>query len=322
MKEEVNAPLLEVKNLKVSFKAARSIFAQATTLRAVKDISFSLGKGQSLGIVGESGCGKSTLARVLAGIQKATEGEILFKGEKVCFQGQNNLQSRLQMIFQDPFSSLNPRIRVWRQIVEPLYGHGGIRDKKVLKTRAEELLLQVGLTREDGRKYPHQFSGGQRQRVAIARSLALEPEILVADEPTASLDVNSQEEISLLLKRFVAEKELTLILISHDLTSVKHLAEKVMVLYMGSIMEYGTSNRVLNHALHPYTRALLDSAPTISQRISQRRSVRGDVPSAFENISGCPFQGRCPEVMPLCTKKMPELREHTDGHFLACHLQS
>jgi oligopeptide transport system ATP-binding protein len=318
--EELAAALLEVKDLKVHFKSKGSPFQEKRLLQAVKGVSFVLRRGESLGIVGESGCGKSTIARVLAGIQKLNSGEILFKGNNVVFQGEENLQSRLQMVFQDPFSSLNPRLKVWQQISEPLLGHRGIKDKARLKQAAADLLQQVGLKQADGEKYPHQFSGGQRQRVAIARALALEPEILVADEPTASLDVNSQEEIARLLKGFLQQKNLTMILISHDLTSVRNLTDRVMVLYMGVVMEEGKTADVLGNPAHPYTKALLASAPSLKTGEKAAKAVKGDVPSPFERIPGCPFQSRCPQALERCSRELPESREVKEAHHVACHL--
>ena len=321
MKEETVGPLLQVKNLQVRFEAKGLPFKKAKSLQAVKDVSFHLNQGESMGIVGESGCGKSTIARVLCGIQKHNSGKILYNGSEAVFKGDNNLQAKLQMVFQDPFSSLNPRLKVWQQVSEPLLGHNGIKDKIRLREAADSLLQQVGLSKEDGNKYPHQFSGGQRQRIAIARALALEPQILVADEPTASLDVNSQEDIACLLKKFHQEKNLTLLLISHDLTSVRNLTRRVVVLYMGMIMEKGSTDSVLNNPSHPYTKALLQSAPKLDRKRGNSLSVKGDIPSPFEEIIGCPFQSRCSHVMDICRKKCPELKQIQQGHSIACHLK-
>ncbi len=316
------ARLLEVRNLVVRFSPPRfTPRGGKKPLRAVEGISFSIAPGEAVGMVGESGCGKSTTARVLVGLQCPTSGEVYLRGEQVDFDRPQQLRRAVQMVFQDPTSSLNPRMRIGSQITEPLRGHLGIKSRGELREAAEELLTKVGLTRDDAHRYPHQFSGGQRQRIALARALAIGPSLLVADEPVASLDVAAQAEIAELLVSLHRENNLALLLISHDLAGVSALTERVIVVYLGRVMEEGPSRLVLRRPEHPYTRALLDAAPKLHRSDSEKRIVlQGDPPSPFEPPSGCVFRTRCPFAFDRCAVEVPGLFDCGDGRRAACLL--
>lgn len=314
--------LIEVKNLAVSFPPPR--FApggRKNALRAVDGISFALSEGEALGVVGESGCGKSTIARVLVGLQRPTSGEVLLRGEPVDFNDPQCLRRAVQMVFQDPASSLNPRLKVGTQVTEPLRGHLGIRKRAILKREAARLLEQVGLSPEDAQRFPHQFSGGQRQRIALARALAIEPSLLVADEPVSSLDVAAQAEITALLLRLHREAGLALLLISHDLGGVSALTARVIIIYLGRMMEEGATEAVLGEPAHPYTRALLDAVPRLDSAGGRERIVlAGDPPSPHDPPSGCVFRTRCPHAFDRCAAEVPRLYDCGNGRRAACFL--
>jgi len=316
------AKLIEVRDLVVHFPPPRFTPGSGRKfLRAVEGISFSLGGGDAVGIVGESGCGKSTIARVLVGLQRPTSGEVFLRGAPVDFDRPQQLRRAVQLVFQDPTSSLNPRMRVGTQITEPIRGHLGVKSRRELKEAAEELLVKVGLSPDDSRRYPHQFSGGQRQRIALARALAIGPNLLVADEPVASLDVAAQAEIAELLVGLHRENNLALLLISHDLAGVSALTERVIVVYLGRVMEDGPSGQVLKQPEHPYTRALLDAAPRLRRCQNEERILlQGDPPSPFEPPSGCVFRTRCPFAFDRCAAEVPGLFDFGDGRRTACLL--
>lgn len=316
------APLIEVTDLSVHFPSQRGAKAAARKpLRAVDGVSFSVAPGESVGMVGESGCGKSTIARVLLALQKPTSGKLRLDGKEVDFDQPARLRRSAQMVFQDPFSSLNPRLRVWTQVAEPVRGHLGVRSKADLRHRAMQALAAVGFDEKALDRFPHQFSGGQRQRIALARALSIEPRLLVADEPMASLDVTSQAEISELLIRLREERELALLLISHDLAGIGALTGRVLVVYLGRIVEEGPTNQVLGKGLHPYTHALLDAAPRLEPKKSRKRIVLdGDPPSPYDPPPGCVFHTRCPHVMERCRSEVPRMVDVSAGHRAACFL--
>ena len=272
-------------------------------------------------MVGESGCGKSTVARTLLGLQRPTSGQILLCGKEVDSRDLRPLRRSVQMVFQDPASSLNPRLKIWTQVSEPLRGHLNINSRIQRREAAVELLKTVGLSAEDAERYPHQFSGGQRQRIALARALAISPKLLVADEPVASLDVAAQAEIAELLLNLHREMNLALLLISHDLSGIAALTSRLLVIYLGKLMEEGPTRTILSEPRHPYTRALLDAAPRLDRAGSESRIVLpGDPPSPYDPPSGCVFHTRCPHTFERCPVEAPDFFEAGAGHTAACFL--
>ncbi len=308
-----------------------------TILRAVDDVSFTIARGETLGLVGESGCGKSTIARLLVGLHPPTSGRVLFDGEPVArFAQSRAMRRRAQMIFQDPYASLNPRWRVGRIVAEPLRLHGAavvdrggaVRVKEAasetasndrrIEARVDALLLQVGLSPADRVKYPHQFSGGQRQRISIARALATQPEFLVCDEPTSALDVSVQAQVLNLMKNLQRDLGLTYLFISHNLAVVRYIADRVGVMYLGRLAELAPKSELFARPRHPYTRMLLDAIPDLEKPGTSRVAVAGEVPNPLAPPSGCAFHPRCPFANARCRAERPELKP--DGITLvACH---
>ncbi len=317
-------PLLRVSNLVKYFPVKEGIFSKVVThVRAVDGVSFSLDKGQTLGLVGESGCGKTTLARVLLRLIPATSGEITFDGMNILKADGGQLRKHrrnMQLIFQDPFSSLNPRMRVGKIIGEPLSHHniGTPRDRR---KKAQELLEIVGLQATDVWRYPHEFSGGQRQRIGIARSLVLNPKLIICDEPVSALDVSIQSQILNLLDKLQKEFNLTYIFIAHGLNVIRHMSDRVVVMYLGKVMEEASSDQLFSSPKHPYTKALVAAIPVPNPRsIGFEATVEGDVPSPINPPSGCSFHTRCSEVMEVCSKKEPGFTIIEGDHRVACHL--
>ena len=313
-------PLLEARNVSKHF-----VLGGGAVLAAVDGVSLALHRGETLGLVGESGCGKSTVGRTLAGLYDPTGGEVLFEGKNVTALSSGERQDftrSTQMIFQDPYASLNPRMTVGDIVAEGLDIYGLCRGKERMH-RIYELLSLVGLHKEHANRYPHEFSGGQRQRIGIARSLAVEPRVLVCDEPISALDVSIQAQVVNLLLGLQERFGLTYLFISHDLSMVRYLSNRVAVMYLGSLVETATSDELYATPLHPYTRALLSAIPLPDPEKEATRTrvlLEGDVPSPVNPPPGCRFASRCPEVLPFCTEVRPELRECAPGHFLACHL--
>ncbi len=283
-------------------------------LQAVNDITFTVPLGGCLSLVGESGCGKSTVARLVTGLHRPTSGQLRFA------PGRSGARLSAQMIFQDPYASLNPRWRVKNIVAEPL------RELKLRDTpreifeRVNELLLTVGLSASDGDKFPHEFSGGQRQRISIARALASEPEFLVCDEPTSALDVSVQAQVLNLMRRLQDELGLTYLFISHDMSVVRHMSDRIAVMYLGRIVEEGDTEELFAQPRHPYTQLLLKTIPNIEQPNRDRVVARGEVPSPLKPPSGCAFHPRCPHASPRCSAELPELRVLDNGTRVACHL--
>jgi oligopeptide/dipeptide ABC transporter ATP-binding protein len=312
--------LLELKELKKHFKVGRE------TLKAVDGISLQIRKGETFGLVGESGCGKSTAGRVIVRLYEPTGGKIVFDGKDIAgAKGETAkvLNRKLQMIFQDPQASLNPRMIVGDIIAEGLDIHRLAAGKKERGERVQELLKTVGLSEEHANRYPHEFSGGQRQRIGIARALAVDPEFIVADEPVSALDVSIQAQVINLLKKLQREKGLTYLFISHDLSVVKYISDRVGVMYLGAMVEMTDSEKLYEDPLHPYTQALLSAVPVPDPDVEQRRErivLEGDVPSPVNPPSGCRFRTRCPQAMDVCSEIVPEMREIKPGHLTACHL--
>jgi oligopeptide transport system ATP-binding protein len=320
--------LVSVRGLKKHFPITAGIIIQRQVgaVKAVDGVSFDIIKGETLGLVGESGCGKSTTGRTLLQLYKPTEGSVIFEGhELTTMQGEElrKMRRRMQMIFQDPFASLNPRMSVGRIVSEPLRIHKTITGKKEQQEYVEHLLEKVGLNPYFVNRYPHEFSGGQRQRIGVARALALEPSFIVADEPISALDVSIQAQVVNLLEELQAELELTYLFIAHDLSMVRHICNRVAVMYLGKIVELADSNELYENPLHPYTQALLSAVPVPDPMVEERRQrviLTGDVPSPANPPTGCNFNTRCPVRFDLCYEEPdPELIEASPGHWVACH---
>ena len=313
--------LLEVTDLKRHYRLGGGLFGKARTLRAVDGVSFSLAAGKTLAIVGESGCGKSTLARMVTMIEQPTAGSLKIDGIEVTTADAaqlKSLRSVVQMVFQNPYGSLNPRKKVGSILEEPLIINTDS-DAEKRQATARAMLAKVGMRPEQYTRYPHMFSGGQRQRIAIARALMLHPRIVVADEPVSALDVSIRAQVLNLLMDLQDELKLAYLFISHDLSVVRHIADEVMVMYLGRPAEQGDKTVIFERPRHPYTKALLASTPSTDPKArSQRASVRGELPSPINPPSGCAFHSRCPYAAADCTTKRPELRR-VDGRLVACH---
>ena len=318
--------LLEVDNLKMYFPVTSGILFQrkVADVKAVDGISFFVREGETLGLVGESGCGKSTTGRAILQLYRPTEGTVSFDGttlNNVKGRALRAFRRRMQMIFQDPYSSLNPRMSVASIISEPMVIHGLYKGKE-RQDRVEYLLDQVGLNPYFAKRYPHEFSGGQRQRIGVARALAVEPEFIVLDEPVSALDVSIQAQIINLLEDLQSEFNLTYLFIAHDLAVVRHISDRVAVMYLGRIMELADSNELYENPLHPYTQALLSAVPITDPELERSREriiLTGDVPSPVNPPSGCVFNTRCPIAEDECRERIPDWREISTNHWVACH---
>ena len=322
-----DGPLLEVRHLVKHFAVGGGLFGGTPGLvRAVNDVSFSIRRGETLGLVGESGCGKTTTGRCILQLERPTSGQIIFEGRDLTTLGAEELRPirrRMQMIFQDPYSSLNPRMTVGQIIAEPIAVHGIVTDRAKREARVQELLRHVGLLPQHARRFPHQLSGGQRQRVGIARALAMEPSLIVCDEPVSALDVSIQAQIMNLLEDLQREFGLTYLFVAHDLSVVRHISDRVAVMYLGRIVEITDRQSLYAKPLHPYTKALLSAVPIPDPEVEARREpivLGGEVPSALKPPAGCVFHPRCPIAVDRCRSEVPELREVTPGHRAACLL--
>jgi oligopeptide transport system ATP-binding protein len=322
-----NGALLEVRNLVMHFPLTQGIIFQRKVgaVQAVDGVSFTVRRGETLGLVGESGCGKSTTGRAILQLYKPTAGEVIFNGADLTTlsPGEMRKQRRhLQMIFQDPYASLNPRMTVGSIISEPMQIHNLVPKEQRLQ-RVQELLETVGLNPYFANRYPHEFSGGQRQRIGIARALAANPQFIVADEPVSALDVSIQAQIINLLEDLQDQFNLTYLFIAHDLSVVRHISDRVAVMYLGKIVELANRDRLYTEPLHPYTKALLSAVPIPDPKVEKQREriiLTGDVPSPINPPSGCHFHTRCPYVMEVCRRIEPRFAESGKGHFVACHL--
>ena len=314
--------LLQVRNLKQYFPIHTG-FMKTTMLKAVDDVSFDIRKGETLGLVGESGCGKTTVGRTILQLYKPTAGEIRFKGKRI--DNRENLKEfrrQAQMVFQDPYSSLNPRMTVADIVAEPIDVHKMCATKKEREERIHELLNLVGLNTEHAVRYAHEFSGGQRQRIGIARALASQPEFIVCDEPVSALDVSIQAQVINMLEDLQTRLGLTYVFIAHDISVVKHISNRIAVMYLGHIMELASANDLTKHPLHPYTVSLMSAVPIPDPKVSRQRQrivLKGDVPSPLKVPEGCPFRPRCERATAECGKTCPAMREVAPGHFAVCH---
>ena len=316
--------LLQIDDLKVHFPIKRGLFHRVSEyVHAVDGISFSLGKGETLGLVGESGCGKTSTGLAILNLIELTAGKILYKGvdiSKMTSSEQREMRKRMQFIFQDPYSSLNPRMTINQIVKEPMRIHGMYRGRE-RADRIAYLLEKVGLTPEQGRRYPHEFSGGQRQRVGIARALALNPQIIIGDEPVSALDVSIQAQIINLLLDLQEEFQLSYIIIAHDLAVVKIICDRVAVMYLGKIVEIAPFRDLYNNPKHPYTLALLSAIPQPDPRKVRKKTIlKGDVPNPINPPSGCRFHPRCNKRMDKCIREVPVLKEFDQDHLVACYL--
>ena len=314
-------PLIEVKHLKQYFPITTG-FLKTTMLKAVDDVSFTIGKGETLGLVGESGCGKTTVGRSLLYLYKPTSGEISFDGMKIAKKTLDEYHRRAQMVFQDPYSSLNPRMTVGDIVAEPIDVHKLCKTRQERAERVQDLLRTVGISGEQSTRYAHEFSGGQRQRIGIARALASNPEFIVCDEPVSALDVSIQAQVINMLEDLQDQLGLSYLFIAHDLSVVKHISNRVAVMYLGKMVELASSVELHHHPAHPYTVSLLSAVPMPDPnkaRSSHRIVLQGDVPSPMNMPSGCAFRTRCRFATQRCAEECPQMREIAPGHFAACH---
>ncbi len=317
-----NKNLIEVKGLKKYFDISVGAF-KTKPLKAVDDVSFDIKKGETLGLVGESGCGKTTVGRTLLHLYKPTAGQIIFDGKELKTKSDlNEYRKKATMVFQDPYSSLNPRMTVSDIIGEPLDIHKLYKDKKEREEKILELMSHVGLNSEHASRYAHEFSGGQRQRIGIARSLAVNPDFIVCDEPVSALDVSIQAQVINMFGELQEKMGLTYLFIAHDLLVVRHISDRIAVMYLGRMVELADAGEIYDHPLHPYSKSLLSAVPVPDPKIAranQRILLSGDIPSPLNAPSGCPFRTRCPYAKDICAEKMPDFKEVSTGHFVACH---
>ncbi|PLS17767.1 dipeptide/oligopeptide/nickel ABC transporter ATP-binding protein [Bacillus sp. M6-12] len=317
-------PLVKVENLKKHFPIKGGVLGkQIGEVKAVDGVSFHINQGETLGLVGESGCGKSTTGRMLLRLLEPSEGKVYFEGKDILELSSGEMRRmrrEMQMVFQDPFASLNPRHTVEKILEEPLIVHG-MKDNAERKKRVQELLEVVGLSSYHAKRYPHQFSGGQRQRIGIARALAVNPKLIIADEPVSALDVSIQSQVLNLLQDLQKEFNLTYLFIAHDLGVVRHISDRVGVMYLGNIVELTDSEKLYESPKHPYTQALLSAVPVADVEHKKERIIlQGDVPSPSNPPKGCPFHTRCPKAVDVCSSMKPVLKEVEPGHYAACYL--
>ncbi len=317
--------ILKVEDLKIHFPVMKGVVfkKQVATVKAVDGVSFAVKRGETLGVVGESGCGKSTTGLALMHMLQATSGRILFEGQEVTPSQVKQFRKRVQMVYQDPYGSLNPRMKVKDIIGEPLEVHGLDKDKEKYQRRIAELLRMVGLLPDMAERYAHEFSGGQRQRIGIARALALEPSVIVCDEPVSALDVSIQAQVINIFKDLQRRLGLTYVFIAHDLAVVRHISDRIAVMYLGRVVEVASREDLYAHPKHPYTQALLSAVPEANVDAESRRQrivLKGEIPSPLRVPAGCRFHTRCPAAMEQCKTHDPAMQEGANGHAVACHL--
>ena len=316
--------LLKVEGLKQYYKTHNGMFGHVGYVKAVDGVDFEVYKGEVFGIVGESGCGKSTLGKAICKLIQPTEGKIYIDGHEIAGYSNKKMQpvrKAVQMVFQDPYASLNPRMSIRDIIAEPLIIHGLAKTKADIDEKVVKLLRQVGLDDYHANRYPHEFSGGQRQRIGIARALAVQPKLIIADEPVSALDVSIQSQVLNLMNQLKKEYDLTYIFIAHDLSVVEHISDRVGVMYLGNFVEVGDKKSLYKEPLHPYTRALLSAVPIPDPKAKKERIIlEGSIPSALNPPSGCKFHTRCPQCMERCKTDPPKRYQVSDEHFVYCHL--
>ena len=314
--------LVEVKHLKEYFSINTGMFS-SKPLKAVDDVSFSIRRGETLGLVGESGCGKTTVGRTLLHLYKPTAGEIWFDGKQIVTKKDiEEYRQKTAMVFQDPYSSLNPRMTVADIIGEPLDVHKMYKSEAERKERILELMAQVGLNSEHANRYAHEFSGGQRQRIGIARALSMKPQFVVCDEPVSALDVSIQAQVINMFDELQDKMGLTYLFIAHDLLVVRHISDRIAVMYLGKMVELADAREIYDHPLHPYTRSLMSAVPLPDPKMARENKrivLTGDIPSPLNAPSGCPFRTRCPYASDICAQSMPEFKDVGGGHYVACH---
>lgn len=315
-------PLIEVNHLKQYFDIPMGVF-KSKPLKAVDDVSFFINKGETLGLVGESGCGKTTVGRTILHLYKPTAGSVTYNGKEIKTKADvNEFRKKATMVFQDPYSSLNPRMTVEDIIGEPLDVHKMYQNKAERREHILELMQKVGLNSEHAARYAHEFSGGQRQRIGIARSLALNPDFIICDEPVSALDVSIQAQVINMFDELQDEMNLTYLFIAHDLLVVRHISDRIAVMYLGKMVELADADEIYNRPLHPYSKSLISAVPIPDPKIARankRIVLSGDIPSPLNAPSGCPFHTRCPYATDICSQSMPEFEEIEKGHFIACH---
>ena len=315
--------LLRVEDLKIYYPVAGSGFGKKEFVKAVDGVTFEVKKGEVFGIVGESGCGKSTLGRGVCKLENLTSGHVYLDGEDITEYNDRRMRSirkKVQMVFQDPYASLNPRMSVFDIIAEPLLVHHLYQDKADLEKKVLDLLHRVGLDDYHANRYPHEFSGGQRQRIGIARALAVEPSLIIADEPVSALDVSIQAQVLNLLNELKHDLDLTYIFVAHDLSVVEYISDRVGVMYLGNFVEVGEKEKIYSNPMHPYTQALLSAVPVPDPTAKRERILlEGSIPSAHKPPTGCKFHTRCPKCMECCKTQAPERYEVDDGHYVYCH---
>ena len=316
--------LLRVEDLKIYYPVAGSGFGKKEFVKAVDGVTFEVKKGEVFGIVGESGCGKSTLGRGVCKLENLTSGHVYLDGEDITEYNDRRMRSvrkKVQMVFQDPYASLNPRMSVFDIIAEPLLVHHLYQDKADLEKKVLDLLHRVGLDDYHANRYPHEFSGGQRQRIGIARALAVEPSLIIADEPVSALDVSIQAQVLNLLNELKHDLDQTYIFVAHDLSVVEYISDRVGVMYLGNFVEVGEKEKIYSNPMHPYTQALLSAVPVPDPTAKRERILlEGSIPSAHKPPTGCKFHTRCPKCMECCKTQAPERYEVDDGHYVYCHL--
>lgn len=327
-------PLIEVKNLKQEFRLTKGllqslrfedgkIVKEDKIVHAVNDVSFTINKGEVFSLVGESGCGKSTTARTIIRLLEPTGGQVFYKGNDISHLKSNQIlpyRKDIQMIFQDPYASLNPKQRVEDIIMEPMLFHKIVNTKEEAKKKCMEILERVGLRPEQASRFPHQFSGGQRQRIGVARALAVQPEFIIADEPVSALDVSIQAQILNLLMDLKEEFNFSYLFIAHDLSVVRHISDRLGVMYLGGIVEMGDKKTIFENPLHPYTKLLFSAVPTVGEApLVESEEIEGEIPNPVNLPSGCYFHDRCPYAVELCKRERPELKDIGGGHCVACH---
>jgi oligopeptide/dipeptide ABC transporter ATP-binding protein len=317
----MNVPQIEIKNISKHFSSGNSIFKfkGTGTLKAVNNVSLQVIPGETLGLNGESGCGKSTIARLIMGLIPATEGEIFYRGEPLNRANRINLHGKLQMVFQDPYTSLDPRMNVRRIVEEPLRIHGRL-NRAGRHERSWALMKNLGFKEADMERYPHEFSGGQLQRIGIARAFITDPSVVICDEPVSALDMSIQSQILNLFMELKQERNVTYLFISHDMNVVKHVSNRIAVLYLGSLVELAGKKEFFDNVLHPYSQALISAIPVPNPAFKRKRIIlSGEPPNPLKLPSGCPFQNRCDRTLEICRKETPPLNEVCSGHYVACY---